>query len=137
MITWWLQLAEATPIERSGEVLVALNEGIASYATNVDWNWDGDIPQSWSALGDGAVPIESVLPTLQPLLGEHERLIFVRMVLRAAINRVATEYHIVTRNLTATLSGQALVQRAVYLSRIAEEDLEKAQNAFDGHPDPG
>lgn len=132
MVTWWVQIAESTPIERADEVEQLLNESVGGYAEHTEANWEGNTPEYFSAMGDGLIPLESILPDVQPLLGEHERIILSRTVMRNVIDRSAVEYFIVTRNMTATLSGRALVERAVYLSRIAEEDLEKAQKTFDG-----
>ena len=73
MVTWWLQIVDCTPIERADELEQVLGNGIAGFATTTEWNWEGDTPEYWTAMGDGLLPIESLLPDLQPLLGEGHR----------------------------------------------------------------
>jgi hypothetical protein len=137
MITWWVQLVESTPIENHVAVAEVLSEYVNQVEYHSEMRWGGGTCYQCSIAGE-AVPlvITEILNDIQPLLGAHERMIFTRMVEQTVFDRAAVEYFIVTKAMVATFSGQALIQRARYMSRIAEETLEKAQDSFDGISEP-
>ena len=129
LVSWWIQLIDASPLENHDKLRDQLCE--LCYAEHADhyrlvWDKGNPTPTAFTMQGCSApYDFYEYLDTLRPLIGRNEYMIFIMMLAADILDQNALYHIIVTKNALARIeTGKELLTKAKSIVLDTDEEIE-------------